>query len=567
MQIKMLKQRPYCHIQTVLALLSLFWAFWANQSFWAGIFSERSFSDLSTYGFGLAILGLLFSLHWMLLIVVEILLPYRLLKPMLAVLIMASASASYFIDSFGVLIDSTMLRNVLHTDHAEAKELMTAAFWGHLALFGLLPCLALFWIRLKFTSARFDFKNLHSIWHYALHVIRGLTKRVLWCFVALAMFLACLFLVYQSFSSLMRQQPGLRHKINPASSVWALSQFLFSSTQSDVKKPIGLDAKLGGYWLNQSSGKPTKPVVIVMVVGETARAQNWQLNGYQRETTPNLAKLPVINFKNVTSCGTNTEVSVPCMFAPVGRRNYDENQIRSHQSLFNLLAQAAVQVLWRDNQSGCKGVCQGLPYERVVDLKLPDICDAERCLDEGLLHNIPAKLAQASGANVIVLHQLGNHGPSYFRRYPPEFEVFKPACHSDDLKQCSREEIVNAYDNALRYTDHVLAKLIAILQANKQVDSAMLYVSDHGESLGENALYLHGLPYAFAPKEQTTVPMVWWFSESFQQRLGLNVNCLQKMTDQPSSHDVLFHSILGLLDVQTQLYEKALDVSHVCRTH
>ena len=564
---QLLKTRLSLSVTFLLVIISLLWVIFYNQSFWAGALSERSFSDLSTYGFVLAILGRLFSLHWMLLITVEALLPHRLLIPVLMGLIIAAAASCYFIDSFGVLIDSSMLRNALHTDHAEAKELMTFAFWRHLFLFGLLPCLCVFWIRLKFTSARFNFKNMHSVWHYVLHVIRGLTKRVLWLVGALAIFVACLLLVYQSFSSLMRQQPGLRHTINPASTVWALSQILFSSAQSDVKEPIGLDAKLAGYWLNQTPGKSAKPVVIVMVVGETARAQNWQLNGYSRETTPELSKLVMINFKEVSSCGTNTEVSVPCMFAPVGRRDYDENQIRHHESLLHVLAHAGVHVLWRDNQSGCKGVCQDLPQEKVVNLKIPKICDDERCLDEGLLHNLPAKLAQASGANVIVLHQLGNHGPSYFRRYPPDFEYFKPACHSDDLKQCSREEIVNAYDNALRYTDQVLAKLIAILQANKQVDSALLYVSDHGESLGENGLYLHGIPYAFSPKEQTKVPMVWWFSDDFQRRLGLNANCLQKQADKPSSHDVLFHSMLGLLSVETRLYEKSLDVSYVCRTH
>jgi lipid A ethanolaminephosphotransferase len=164
------------------------------------------------------------------------------------------------------------------------------------------------------------------------------------------------------------------------------------------------------------------------------------------------------------------------------------------------------------------------------------------------------------------MHQLGNHGPSYFRRYPPAFKRFTPACEHDDLRKCSTDEIVNAYDNALLYTDHVLARLIQQLQAAQaQVDSVVLYVSDHGESLGENNLFLHGLPYAIAPDLQKHVPMVLWFSAGAAAATGVDTACLQRRAAQPAAHDHLFHTLLGLTDVKTALYEKDWDLARDCK--
>jgi lipid A ethanolaminephosphotransferase len=254
------------------------------------------------------------------------------------------------------------------------------------------------------------------------------------------------------------------------------------------------------------------------------------------------------------------------MFAPVGRRDYDEARIRGSESLLHVLARAGVAVHWRDNQSGCKGVCAGLPADTVSSLNAPGLCDGGQCLDEGLLHDLDARLAAAKGSQLWVLHQLGNHGPSYFRRVPPAFARFQPACREDDLARCSREEIVNAYDNALLYTDHVLATLIGKLRAHADaVDTVLLYVSDHGESLGENGLYLHGVPYAIAPEVQTRVPMVMWLSDGAARSAATDPACLRARAAQPARHDHLFHTLLGLLDVHTALYEPAWDIAAGCR--
>jgi lipid A ethanolaminephosphotransferase len=292
-----------------------------------------------------------------------------------------------------------------------------------------------------------------------------------------------------------------------------------------------------------------------------------------RDTTPRLARLAaegtLINVPDVHACGTNTETSLPCMFAPVGRRDYDEARIRGQQSLLHVAARAGVQVLWRDNQSGCKGVCDGLPSETVDATAAPGLCPEGRCFDEALLHDLDQRLARAQGTQLLVLHTIGSHGPAYFRRYPRAFAHFQPECQVDDLRHCSAEQIRNAFDNTLRYTDHVLASAINTLRAHAdRVDSALVYVSDHGESLGEYGLFLHGVPYAMAPEVQTRVPMVAWASPGLERAAGMATGCLRKAlttTAQPVAHDHLFPVLLGLLDVRTALREPALDLLAPCR--
>jgi lipid A ethanolaminephosphotransferase len=311
-----------------------------------------------------------------------------------------------------------------------------------------------------------------------------------------------------------------------------------------------------------------KPVLFVMVVGESVRAANWGLNDHSpHPTTPELAQRDVINFVDVDSCGTNTEVSVPCLFSMQGRRNYDEDAIRGSESLLHVLQRAGLQVVWRDNQSGCKGVCEGLEVQRPDPQASPSLCDGDRCLDEALLQGAEGLLRDTHGNLVLVLHQLGNHGPAYYKRYPAEFRRFTPTCDTDDLSRCSREEIANSYDNAVLYTDHALARTIDMLKSQQaHYDTALLYVSDHGESLGEKGLFLHGMPYAIAPSEQTKVPMAMWFSPGYAKSFGLDLACLRLRARQPASHDNVFHSILGLLDVRTGVLDPSMDLSATCRS-
>jgi lipid A ethanolaminephosphotransferase len=291
------------------------------------------------------------------------------------------------------------------------------------------------------------------------------------------------------------------------------------------------------------------------------------LNGYEHQTTPELAKLDVVNFSDVTSCGTSTEVSLPCMFSRWGRANYNEHKIRSEQSVLNVLARLGVNVLWRDNQAGCKGVCvgDGIHVDNFLGASVEGLCQGGRCYDEVLLHDLKERLASNQGSTLVVLHQLGNHGPAYFSRYPPQFKRFTPTCDTAELRECSRETIVNSYDNAILYTDFVLSKTIELLKEESgRFDTALLYVSDHGESLGDHGLYLHGMPYAIAPAEQKHVPMVIWTSPQFASSLGINESCMRERAKQPASHDNLFHTLLGVFGVQTSEYDREKDLLASC---
>lgn len=518
--------------------LSLWWLVMEHGRFFA-LVAEHAAPVPTTLqlALGVGVLGLNMLL-------LAVLAPGRALRPVAALLTVVAALSSYYADRYGVYLDPSMLRNVLHTQPAEARELLGWALAGHLLVHAGPPLLVLALCPVRARP-----------WRRALAWRAGLVAG------SAGVLVLAVLMSFQPLASLMRNHKELRYLLVPAAAVWSSARVLVFDAQEAAgpRQAIGLDA---------ASIRPAaaRPQLLVLVVGETARAANWGLNGYPRQTTPGLAARGVINFTDVTSCGTNTEVSVPCMFAPVGRRDYDEARIRRSESLLHVLARAGVDVQWIDNQTGCKGVCEGLPTTTVAELNPPGMCEGGRCLDEGLLAGLDERLTSLHGRQVLVLHMLGNHGPSYFRRYPEAFAQFQPECREDELQRCSREAIVNAYDNALLYTDHVLSRLIDTLAAHAgRVDSAMLYVSDHGESLGESGLYLHGLPYAIAPAEQTRVPMVMWFSQGFAQVSGLDTACLAGQAGQPVQHDHLFHTVLGLTGVGTALHDAAWDLTGGCR--
>lgn len=530
-------------VEQVLLAASLYWALAANRPFFAAALAGRSALDMGSWAYGLALSMLLVAVHLLLL---SPLVNRWTIKPVLALLTVMTALASYFMQHYGIYMDPAMLRNVLSSDALEARELLSWPMVFHVLLYAALPLVFLWRVRI-----------VHRHWSKAL------MRRTALMALAAAAAMGAVLAVFQPFSSLMRNHKEVRYLITPANYLWSLASVAASDVHGATapRRAIGLDAAPGLSWATR-----TRPAVLILVVGETARSANWGLNQYRRQTTPELATWPVFNFRDVRACGTSTEVSLPCMFAPVGRRRYDESAIRESESLLHVLARGGASVLWRDNQSGCKGVCDGLPHETAMSKDAPGLCPHERCLDDALLAGLDDRLKHARGTQVLVLHQLGNHGPSYFRRYPASFERFRPACHDDDLQHCTREQIVNAYDNALLYTDHLLGSLLSRLKDHEdKVDSALIYVSDHGESLGESNLYLHGMPYAIAPREQTQVPMVMWMSSGLQQAQGIDSACLQQRTALPASHDHLFHTVLGLLDVRTHLYEPELDLVAQCR--
>lgn len=538
-----LARRPALTSTRLTIFAGLFFALGANAPFFSAVLAGRDPWLPANWTFTLAMLVALVAVHVLLL---SLVVTRPLAKPLLTLLIVATAFATYHMQRFGVYLDPTMLRNVLKTDSAEAGELFGWGMLPHLLLVAGLPLLLLWRVHLNRQS-----------WGRALA----------WRLAAIAgsaiLLVGSLLLVFQDFSAQMRNQKEIRYLITPANFIYSVVRVLVDRTGETqaARTPIGVDARLDASWTTR-----TKPALLVLAIGETARAANWGLNGYARQTTPQLAQRQVINFPDVTACGTNTETSLPCMFAPIGRRDYNERRIRTSESLLHLLHRAGFQVLWRDNQSGCKGVCDGLAAEQLDKAKLPEWCDGGRCLDEVLLQDLNTVARDAEGNLVVVLHMLGNHGPAYFKRYPQAFRHYTPTCDTGDLRRCTREQIVNAYDNALLYTDHVLAKTIDFLQSQaKRFDTALVYVSDHGESLGEKGLYLHGVPFAIAPDEQTKVPMIWWLSLGYTASFGLDTDCLKREAAQTWTHDNLFHTTMGLLQLQSREYEPTLDVTRACR--
>ncbi len=540
--------RPELSTERLLLGLAVYFTLACNAPFWRALLASRG-SEGGALTYLIALGVALTALSYLLL---APLLNRWTTKPLLGAVILVAAASSYYAGQYGVYFDPGMLRNVLRTDLAEARELLTPGFFLQVATLALAPLFILQRARLRQRPFR-----------------RALAVRSASVMLALVVAAGALGSVFKDFSGQMRNHKELRYLITPAAPLWSLARVLSRDAQAAnlPRQPVGTDAGLGASW-----ARAKKPALFVIVVGETARAANWGLNrsvgqSPAHDTTPELARRGVINFPEVTSCGTNTEISVPCMFSLQGRRQYDEDAIRGSESLLDTLQHAGLRVVWNDNQSGCKGVCTGVERMRPDPSTLPQLCDGERCLDEALIESSRGLLRDAQGNLVLVLHQLGNHGPAYFRRYPDTFRRFTPTCDDEDLSRCSREQIANSYDNALLYTDHVLARSIDLLKdLESRYDTALLYVSDHGESLGENGLYLHGLPYSIAPEDQTRVPMVMWLSSGFAARSRLDPACLRTQAAQPAAHDNLFHTVLGLLDVSTAVRDDALDLTATCRS-
>jgi lipid A ethanolaminephosphotransferase len=536
-------RRPEIAAEWLILAVSAFIAATANGAFWQGLLADRDPGASGTWAIVAASAAMLVSMHF----VLPALLGHRtLLRPLLALLLLAAAAAGYYAKRYGVVIDPSMIRNVLATDTREAGELLALGMLGHMALFGVLPAAAVLWVRVR-----------PRTWQRAIALRAGAIA------AAAVLGVGALLAVFQDFGSTMRNQKSLRYTMTPANVVWSLGAVGAARAGHTVatREPPDPASR------ERPAGR--RPTLLVVVVGETVRAANWQLNGYARPTTPELAARPdLVSLLQARACGTSTEVSLPCMFSPYGRADYDEARIRTTDSLLHVLARAGLQVLWRDNQAGCKGVCSGLPEENVSRATVPGLCADERCFDEILLHGLDGIVKAASGDLVVVLHQLGNHGPAYFRRYPDAFKRWTPACEKNELRQCSRDEIVNAYDNAIAYTDRFLSRTIAFLEGHRErFDVAMAYVSDHGESLGERGLYLHGMPYAIAPHEQVEVPMFWWIPDDAARGLRVDLACFRsRAATRASGHEDLYHSIVGLLEVRTPHYLEARDLFAGCRS-
>ena len=541
-----------------LALLLALWCVGPlNQALWLKLASLADFPDPWALK-RLALAALLSFATWLWLMLWS----WPLLRrPAWSLTLLLAAAVQYNMLHYGVVMDSSMLRNVQQTHLGEAWDLLSPGLLLHILLYAGLPILWL-WRGVR-TPAQ--------PWRQALLRSGGMTL------LMMGLLLAGAQAMYRELAPLLRNHTEIRYQVNPLATVvsWVSVNLKPIFKPAKPFRPIIQGASLGAsYAAAAAAAGHSRPPLLVLVVGETARGDHFGLNGYPRDTTPHLQARNVISWRAAQSCGTNTIASVPCMFSPLGKAGY-EGRKAEWGNLLDVLQAAGLAVDWLDNQAGCKGVCERLPHAEAISLATPAQrsrwCQEGECQDRLMTELLDQRLAalpeaaRRQGA-VLVLHQMGSHGPAYYRRSLPDTKRYRPECDSNRISSCSHAELVNVYDNSIAETDAFLAQAIDWLQARQeQWATALMYVGDHGESLGENGIYLHGLPYAIAPKAQTHVPWVLW-PGSLAERAQLDARCTRASSSQPISHDNYFHTVLGLLDVHTPWYQKPLDILAPCRS-
>ncbi len=528
--------RPVIGSVTLSVVVATYLVFLTNRTFWA-----KAIAYLGVPSFAVVLMAIgLMAIFSAVCIAVSV---KYLTKPFFIFLVMAAAVSSRFMDHFGTIIDVDMIRNAAETTGSEAGHLLTAGFVTHVAVFGILPSVLIAAVRVQHRP--FPQKLM---WN---------TTLVLSC---LAVFVAVGLANVRTLAATTREHRDLMATLNPVAPIVSVIRYVRASgAEKDlVVQPLGTDAHVIA---PVASGKPR---VTIIVAGETARAENFSLGGYGRMTNPKLAARGVRYFSDTSSCGTATAVSLPCMFSIYTRASYTHQKGLETENLLDVLVHAGIKTEWWDNNTGSKGLAGRIAYTSFSDINDPRFCINHECIDAVHLDRLGSWLDNIKGDSVLVVHQIGSHGPGYYQRYPDAFRRFTPDCRTPELGNCSHDEIVNAYDNTILYTDHVLSEIIDMLKARQgKMAGSMIYMSDHGESLGEHGLYLHGAPYFIAPSQQTHVPFILWQGQ--EAKAGVNAACLDAKTSEPQSHDNLFHTVLGMMNVATKVYDPALDVIASCR--
>ena len=533
--------RPRISIQVLIALCLLFLVATAN-----GVFFRKGLEifDGHEAWFALLVFGMFCASF-----AGSLLISWRFIfKPVYALLFLIAAAASYFAETYGVIIDRNMIENAITTTSAEAAPLITPAFLMHMTIFGVIPALLLFFVRIKRAP-----------------LLKTLALNTALFVASLGTTFAVMASNYAEYASILRERHDLVDSLMPAGPMANTVRYAvvaYRESHVIAAHPVGMDARF-----SKTIAEADKPVLIVLVVGETARAADFQINGYERETTPRLMQSGAISFRKAISCGTATAVSLPCMFSPQAREEFGSFTADPYENTLDVLKHAGADLRWWDVNTGSKGVARNIPEINFSAYDDPDHCIDRVCNDSILLKPFEERLeAIANGGphvSVIVMHQIGSHGPAYWMRHPKGFAPFAPECRTAQFADCTPEEIRNGYDNSIAYTDFILTEITSRLEARGDIASAMLYVSDHGESLGENGLYLHGAPYFIAPEEQTHIPWIMWFSDAYKSLTELDPDCLDLEAD--ISHDNYYDTVLGLAEIQSADYHRDRDILAACR--
>lgn len=448
---------------------------------------------------------------------------HRLLKPLCMLGALLNAGALYFIQTYGVLLDKTMMGNVMNTDVLEVTTLWHPKLLLYLLALGLGPCWLLAWVQLRPTR-RLKLAGVAGlVLAFGMGWIYTASSTWLW-FDKHARSIGGLILPWSYTANLARYQV----------SQWAASR---------QAQPLP-DARFAS----------DEKTVVILVIGESARRRNFSLYGYARETNPVLSASGAVPLANTQSCATYTTEALLCILS------HDDPGLRlagSMELLPSYLQRHGIDVIWRSNNWGEPPLKVGT-YERAKDLERG--CTGAMCShDDLLLSGLAQRILSSPARKVfVVLHQSGSHGPAYNTKIPSSFERYKPICDSVELSRCTPESLLNAYDNTILYTDHVLGRAIDLLKGMAGVPATLLYISDHGESLGEQGLYLHGTPMALAPDVQTEVPFVVWMSDGFQRRHRIDVAALARGTAH--SQGQVFHSVMGAFDMRSSIYRPQLDI-------
>jgi len=470
-------------------------------------------------------------------------------KPAYTLFFLVSAPALYFSLSFNTLYDRSMIRNLLETDVNEAMDLMNPTFIMTTLVIGLVPVLLLWKIPVRYQT------NWKTI-----------PKTLIVSFISFLLAIASTFPYYSNISSFVSNNSDqLAYSLLPYAPIDSFYQNVKAEfKEKNIKKELlDASAKIG----EKHKILGDKPLVVVVLIGETARAKSFQLKNIQgAESIEHLTdRNNLIYFTDFWSCGTNTAASLPCMFSTYPKKSYKRDFKRRYENVAELIKRVGYDVTWIENNSGCKGLCNQFEKLRINESNSPTFKRDTGFYDEALVDNLAARIRSKSTDQVIFLHTMGSHGPAYYKRVPDDLKFIQPACESDDFSNCTDEEITNAYNNSVLYTKHVIGRGIDELEKiSEEYNTLLIYLSDHGESTGGNGYYLHGLPYFMAPDVQKHIPALIWMSDTFITSHKIDFDCMLDKKDEPFSHDYFSHTLINILDIETIVYNKDLNLLDQC---
>lgn len=434
---------------------------------------------------------------------------------LLAIFSIINATAVYFIITYSVMIDATTIENVFNTRYSEASGFFSWGLWLFILVFGVVP----------------------ALWCLLQPVVFGKAKKLaVYCGSSLVIALVVSLANFNQTLFISQHDTELGGLLQPWSylvNTCRIASFSIDEQAEEIKLP---DAKIAD----------NDKAVVVLVIGESARKANFQLYGYKRDTNPLLSKLQDLKVYEATSCATYTTAGSKAILEPK-----DSGDL--YELLPNYAFRTGVDVAWRTSNWGEPPIHID---EYLTDDELGDqYPDVDKDYDGILFAGIRQRIESSKSNKVlIILHTSTSHGPKYADKYPKDFEVYKPVARNVEEGEKNVGLLVNAYDNTIRYTDFLLDNLISTLRAMTDWKSAMIFISDHGESLGENKMFMHGLPMKLAPKEQYEIPFLVWTSDNFR-----NYKTKDELPAVLEQH-YIFHSVLNLLSIDSPAYNKDFDI-------